>query len=323
MTAYSIAQLLKYKGTHELDIVVIDNNSGDGSIEYLMPFKKDITIINYPKDVIQSHGCAFDYVLPYIQTDYFITMESDSFPESYGYFNYIENLINHGYDAGGSMLKLSGGTYLHGCGAFYRKSVYWEARFFCKTIPYSYFPNMSMKEGFACHTMIRKNILDDVLDAPEDYFELADGYKPYSKKLAEAKEAYYKPVCGVFHNGMGQRNESVHTYGLRTVESEAPTVLFTEQTPIIQRIGAEPSQFFSWWLHANNKKVYYIPTETKWVNGRVGQQQEYTLMECGWRHIWGVSAYKDVDPNDEVAKMKQALPIELYNSLPEYQKIKE
>jgi len=39
MTAYTIAQFLKHKGKHDIEILVVDNNAGDGSIEYLSPFQ--------------------------------------------------------------------------------------------------------------------------------------------------------------------------------------------------------------------------------------------------------------------------------------------
>lgn len=324
MTAYSIAQLLKYKGKHEVDIIVIDNNGGDGSAEYLIPFFASAKFFEYPKDKLQSHGIAFEYILEngWVESNYFITIESDSFPIHSGWLDYYEDLINRDVDAAGSLLQLSGGTYLHPCGALYKKSVWKEAKDYCNHIPYKYFPNMAMKEGFACHTMIHDSILNDVLAEPEDYIELASGYKPYTAELAEEKRKHYELVCGVFHNGMGGVNESVKTYGLRTVESEAANVILDGRLKLIKRIGAEPGQWFSWYLAAMGKKIFYIPTETKWIDGKVGQQQEFTINEAGFKHLWGISAYKDVDPNDEVAKIKQALPLALYNSLPEHQKIK-
>jgi len=71
MTAYTVAQLLKYKGNHELDIIVIDNKP-DGSIKYLDPFLEHLTIVEFPDDRTQSHGAAFDYVVPNIKTPYFL-----------------------------------------------------------------------------------------------------------------------------------------------------------------------------------------------------------------------------------------------------------
>jgi hypothetical protein len=324
MTAYAIAQLIKYKGRHNQTIILIDNNAGDGSMEYLEPFKEHFTYVPYPKERMQSHSIAFDYVIEngYVTTPYFITIESDSFPTIEGWLDYYEDLIGKDVDCAGSYLKLSGGSFIHPCGALYKKEAWHEAMDYAKSIRYKYYPNMAMKEGFACHLMIHESILNDLLASPEDYIDLANGYKPYSAELAESKRAYYEPVCGVFHNGMGGNSESVKTYGYRTVESEINNVILDNKRKLVFRIGAEPGQWLSWYLAAMGKRIFQIPTQTKWVNDVVFQQQEYTLMENGFKHIWGVSAYKDVDSNNEIAKIKQALPQQLYNSLPAHQKIK-
>lgn len=291
MTAYAVSQLLKYKGKHDLDIVVIDNNPGDASIAHLYPLLEHITIIDYPKERLQSQGIAFDYVLPLIKTEYFITIESDSFPEKEGWLDYYEDLADAGYDAAGSLLKLSGGTYLHPCGAMYKTEVWREAMVFAQKIPYHYFPNMAMKESFACHLMVHVSIFKDFISAPHDYVELSKDYIPFSENKAIEKLNYYSFVCGVFHNGMGNSQESVKTYGQRTIESEAPTMYFDNKQKLIKRIGAEPGQFFSWWMAAFQKQMFAIPTETKWINDKEGQQQEYTLMENGFKHLWSGTAY--------------------------------
>jgi len=250
MTAYSIAQLLKLKGGHHMDILVIDNKAGDSSAKYLEPFMKDITIVSYPSDMMQSHGIAFDHVLPFIQTEYFFTMESDSFPTKDNWLDEYQHYKDKNVDAAGSLLKLSGGTYLHPCGAMYKKSVWQEAMDYAKTIPYNYYPNMAMSQGFACHLMVHKSIVNDVLAEPEDYIELAEGYKPYSAAGAEMKRLYYEPTCGVFHNGMGGINESVKTYGARTVESEMGNIILDNKLKLVKRIGFEPGQWFSIYLAA-------------------------------------------------------------------------
>lgn len=325
ITAYAISQLLKYKGKHTLHIFVIDNSPLDGSIKYLAPFRDQISLFEYPQEKLQSHGIAFDFVLPYIKTEFFITMESDSFPVKEGWLDYYENLIKEGYDCATPLLKLSGGTYNHPCAGLYKKANWEEAKKYCEASPYLYYPNMSMKEGFAAHLMVHKSIQNQFLDNPEDYIELAEGYKPFTKELAEKRRLYYLPTCGVFHNGMGCKEESVHTYGLRTNETEYQSVAYEEGKQLYRRIGAEPGQFFSWWHRFMGKKVFDIPTEVKWLQGQEGRQQEYTLTENGFYHAWGVSSYHNHTPSGEedVAKLKQSLPDQLYSQLPEHQKIKE
>jgi len=322
ISAYSVAQLLKFKGKHEIDIVVVDNNSGDGSIEYLEPFMKEITIIDYPKDKCQSHGLAFDYILPLVQTEYFITIESDSFPTQDNWLDYYEKIIENGYDCAGSLLKLSAGEYLHPCGALYKKSVWQEAKDFVEKIPYAYFSNMSHIGTFDYHLMVHDDIFDDFVKNPDDYVELAQNYKPYTPLKAIDKLEYYSPVGkGVFHNGIGDRQEHLDTFHLRTIESEKETIFINEKHKLINRIGCEPGQYFSWWMAAMNKKMFFIPTETKWLPGRENQNQEYTIMCNGFKHLWGISAYRDGDPSDPVVREKQMMPEILYATLPDNQKM--
>lgn len=324
MTAFTVAQFLKYKGKHELDIVVIDNHAGDGSIKYIDLFLKDITIVGYPKDKLQSHGIGFDYIMPHVRTEFCLTAESDSYPTKENWLDYYEHLFEKGYDCIGSLLKLSGGQYIHPAGMMFKKSVWLECKDYCDHLEYSYFPNMSYKDGFDCHLMVHESIFDEFVKEPEDYIVLAENYKPYTPLKAIEKLEYYKPVCGPFHNGMGGRQESVRTYGLRTMDSETPfAILNYKNQKLINRIGLEPGQFFSYYQNAVGKKLFYVPTEVKWLPNRENQQQEYTLMENGFRHIWGVSAYYGVAEcgNKDILDQKQSLPELLYDSLPDHQKI--
>lgn len=323
MTAYTIAQLLKYKGDHEVEILVIDNNAGDGSVQYLKPFAKDIKYQAYPKDMLQSHGIAFDFILPYVKNDYFITIESDSFPTTEGWLDYYENLINNGYDAGGSLLQLSGGEYLHPCGAFYSKKVWQEAKDYCNSVEYAYFPNMALREGFACHLMVHKSIVEKVMDAPYDYVEPAGDYGKMSRKDIVLRMMHYSPVVAPFHNGMGGNNESIKTYGQRNATSEVPTIILSNKQKLLARIGYEPGQFLYYFMLAKGKKIFHIPTEVNWISGKENQQQEYTLMENGFKHLWGISSYHGHTPEGEeaVAELKQRIPSELYSTLPDTQKI--
>lgn len=327
-TAYCVSQLLKHKGDHELEIIIIDNNFGDGSSIYLHPFESQIKYITYPTNKLQSHGLAFEHVLynNHVSNDWFITMESDSFPTSYGWIDYIENKIAEGYDCGGSLLKLSGGKYMHPCGAFYNKWDWYGAREYCNEIEYCYFPNIAKKEGLIAHLMVHKSILEAFLDSPEDYIELSESYKPYNRSLALKQLNHYSPVVqGVFHNGVGRLQESLRTYGLRNPETEAPNKLLNNRAKIIYRAGEEPGQHFHYYLLAIGKKCFYIPTETKWMPGREMQQQEYSITENGVKHLWAGSSFlsmKDT-PMHDVYEFKKNQIDELYNSLPENLKINQ
>jgi hypothetical protein len=322
MTSFTVAQFLKYKGGHDIDIIVIDNSYPDESIKGLEPFKDQITILNNTSDKLSSHGIAYDMAMPLVKSELIITAESDSFPTKEGWLDSYEDIIDKGYDCAGSLLRLSGGTYTHPAGALYRKSIWEEAKAYCDIMPYSYFPNMALHLGFPSHLMVHNSILNDFLAEPEDYIELADGYKPYSAYNAECKRLHYSSTVNPFHNGMGNKQEDINTFGFRTIESEASTILLDGKSKLIKRIGAEPGQWFSWYHAAMNKRVYNIPTDVRWLLGKENQQQERTIMDNGFTHLWGVSAYHGTDLQDgDVAKIKQSLPEELYNSLPEYQKI--
>lgn len=325
MTAYTVAQILKNSEGHDVSIIICDNNAGDGSVEYLAPFRDKINIIDYPKDKLQSHGIGYDVLFEMAPDEWVITLESDSFPILSGWLDYYVRLINNGYDSAVSLLQLSGGKYGHPAGGLYRRSVWVEAWKYCKEIEYHYFPNMAMKETFACHVMVHKSISNDVLRFPEDFIELAEDYKPYYPQLAEKKATHYLPVVGPMHNGMGRVQESVRTYGGRNPETEVENVLLDNRAKIIYRIGYEPGQWMYYWMLAKGYKIFHIPTDVKWLPGKEMQQQEYTLNEAGVKHIWAISAYHDYTPENEkeVALLKQSIPDQLYETLPEHQKIKQ
>lgn len=324
MTAYSIYQFLKNKGKHNVKIIVSDNNAGDGTIEYLKPFQNDIKVVNYPKDKLQSHGISLDVLIPTIETEYFITAESDSFPTKENWLDYYDEIIEQGFDAAGSFMQLSGGFYMHPAGALYSKKVWQECKEFCDNIPYTYFPNMWNKEGFDGHTMIHNDVLNEVLNNPIDYFDLAKGYDGLTKDQILEKAKYYSATVCPFHNGMGCLQESVRSYGVRSIEKGIEDMNITDRPKIIFRVGEEPGQFFTYWMLANGKKLHGIETETVWMKGREGQQQEYTLMSNGFRHIWGVSSYVERGSKgvEDIYEAKRKIPFQLYNSLPSEFKIK-
>jgi len=324
MTAYTVAQILKYKGNHEIEILICDNNAGDGSIAYLEPFKEYIKVVDYPKDKLQSHGIGYDVLFELSQNEWVICMESDSFPIKEEWLDYYEKLINADCKFAASLLQLSGGKYGHPAGAMYNRNIWKEAWLECKCkTEYHYFPNMAMKDGFASHIMVHESVSKSFVDNPDEYIELSDGYKPYTPSVAKNKWWYYSPVVGPMHNGMGRLQESVRTYGGRNAETEVPNILLDNRAKLIYRVGYEPGQWFYYWMLAKGYLGYHIPTETKWLPGKEAQQQDYTLTENGVKHLWGISAYHDYTPENEkgTAIYKQSIPDQLYNSLPEHQKI--
>lgn len=329
ITAYSVAKFIEYAEGKDIEIIVIDNSYPHDSIKLLAPFRGNIKIFTDLSDQISSHGIAYDRVIPYLKHQWFITAESDSFPVG-PYIQYYKSIITQyksagigKYDAAGSKLKLSGGEFVHTCGAIYNTFLWRDAMDYCRKTPYTYFPNMSYYHGFESHLMVHNDILNDFLAEPEDFIELGSSYKPYSAELAMNKARWYSPVVGPFHNGCGNNNEYLQTYGFRTIESEAKNILLDNKHKILNRIGMEPGQWLSYYMAACGKSVFEVPTETRWMEGRVNEQQEYTLNEAGIKHIWAGSSYLDMKGTamNDVYEFKHNQIEELYNSLPEHQKI--
>lgn len=328
MSFYTIHQLLKFRGRHQLDIWVVDNNPSDGTAENLKYFEDKIRILPYPADKMQSHGIAYDYVIPHLRTEVFATIESDSYPTSTDWLDWIELLVKDGYDSGGSCLDLSGGQFVHTAGAFYKKSIWQKAKRYVDEVEYSYFPNIAMKDGFPCHLMVHKSVMQQFIEGAGNLIELAAEYLkdgpaavPYylEKKLAE-----YMPIGrGVFHNGIGNTDESYYTYAQRNVVTERDNIIQDNKKPLIWRLGQEPGQWLCYWLLTNKYNVYAIPTETKWLPGRENQQQEYTLSEAGFKHLWAVTAYSGVTNPElkDIIEYKSSQMEELYNSIPASERI--
>ena len=326
ITAYAIAQLLKNKGKHEIEIVVIDNSVGDDSIDYLKPFEGQFKYVPYQTDKLQSHGIAFDYSLinGFVSNEWFITIESDSFPINDTWLDYYENIIDKGYDSAGGIMKLSGGTYMHPCGALYNKTTYFECKEYCDGIDYTYFPNLAMKDGFQSHLMVHNSRLNDFLENPQDFIDVASGYVGLTKEQYLQKAYFYSSVNNPFHNGMGKRQESVLTYGQRTPETDAPHIILDNKSKMIYRVGYEPGQFLTYYMKAMGKKIYEIPNNVFWMANRENEQQERTVLENGFTHIWAGSSFlgmKDT-PMHDVYEFKKRQIDSLYNSLPFNKKIK-
>jgi hypothetical protein len=319
ITTYAIHQFLKFRGRHEIDIIVVDNFPQDGSAEKLKVFGNQITLLTYPQDKLQSHGIGFDFCMSHVKTEYFITAESDSFPTVEGWLDYYEGLINSGLDCAGSVLKLSGGEYMHPAGALYKTKTWHEAKAYCDSIQYTYFPSIAEFHGFSNHLMVHKRVLDKFISDPPSYVILNSSYQGLSEEAMLKRAEDYSPVVGPFHNGMGNLHENIHSYGSRTIQSEAPWILLNNQEPLIYRMGYEPGQWLCYWQIAMGKQLGAIPTSVVWMPGRVGQQQDFTIMDNGFKHLWAVSSYHDATDKNmmDVIKRKRELANELYESLPE------
>lgn len=324
MTAYSVSQFLKYTVGRNVEIIVINNSYGDDSIKYLEPFKDKIRIIHNISDKTSSHGTAFDLAIPLTDADWIFTAESDSFPVEPFLQFYVE-LANQGYDAIGSVLSLSGGTFLHPTGTAYKRSIWEDAKRYCDNTRYTYFPGIALKDSVGAHLMVREDFLNEFLGEPEDYIELTDSYRPYTAELAMRKAEHYKPIVSPFHNGCGKNNETKWSYGQRTIGPESSNILLDNRLKIITRFGMEPGQWLSYYMEAAGYKTFHVSIETKWMPDREMQQQEYTLSESGIKHLWAGSSFlsmKDTAMHD-VYEFKKNQIDELYNSLPEHFKIKE
>ena len=299
ITAYCLHQIFKHSG-NRVNVVVI-SNSGNEGLNYLEPYADRITTIIYPLNRMQSHGLAFDYAIEngLVKTDYFITLESDSYPTNDNWLEYYDRLIDEGYDMAASRLKLSGGEYYHPAGAMYRLDSWHQCKEYVEKLndEYRYYPNYLPKDGFNCHIMESAHV------APKGNIEQLNNYLPIAQS--------------VFHNGMGYNQESYHTYGNRNTITGVDDFLKVHNDPIIYRMGYEPGQFFGYWHLATGKKVYSIPTEVTWMHNRVNQQQECTKTENGIIHIWGGTAMtltSDASVED-ITRRKTELTEQLYNSI--------
>ncbi len=328
MSFYTIHQLLKHKGRHQLDIYVIDNHPQDETALLLKGFYGDkIKLFPYPPEQMQSHGIAYDWVIPHLRTEVFATIESDSFPTSDDWLDWID-LLSKEYDSAGSLLDLSGGHFVHTAGAFYKKSVWQKCKRYIDNVEYCYFPNAAMKDDFRCHLMVHESVLDQFMRAPEQLVTLAPEYAGQKEDYFAQRLAEYMPIGrGVFHNGIGNRDESYYTYKHRHAsiepDGERHHILQDNKKPLIWRLGCEPGQYFNYWLLANGHPVYAIPTEVIWMEGRENQQQERTIMENGFVHLWAVTAYHECATPElqDIVKRKAEMVEDLYNSIPKKDRI--
>jgi hypothetical protein len=62
------------------------------------------------------------------------------------------------------------------------------------------------------------------------------------------------------------------------------------------------------------KKIKEVPTEVRWLPNRENQNQEFTLMESGFKHLWGITSYSEYENKemDDVIQFKRRQAAELY-----------
>ncbi len=298
LTRFTVNQFLACKGRHQLNIIVVDNGGGIGVED--IPKHPDVTLLTYPAELLQSHGLAYDHALktvPGLIEECFITSESDSFPTHDRFLDHAEDWQNDGVDLAGSKLKLSGGTYLHPAGAMYRKSNWLEAMQTVREYGYHFYESMIPP----CYHLMRKELIE-------------------GDDSVEKKRVRFLPIStGVFHQGMGFKDESVDTYGNRDMESEPPTILPRDGDDQYYRAMYEPGQWFSYWHKAMGKRIKEVPTEVRWLPGRENQNQEFSLMENGFKHLWGITAYSDCTTPElaGVVAFKRRQAAELFESMVE------
>lgn len=323
VTAHAIHKLLELRGKHNQKIIVIDNSPGHESIEYVKPFLDQVELYEYPKGVLQSHGMAFDFAMQFVKTKNFITIESDSFPTENNWLDYYETFEKYNVDLAGSILQLSGGEYIHPCGAWYSKKLWEEARGYCDNTPYHYIPNCAMVENFPNHLMVHNDLWDFFLQKPDAFVMLPENLHDIAKEKWIESESAYRPTRGPFHNGMGRAKETYSTYSRRTINSGTADVLLEGADKIIPRMGLEPGQWLNYFACAIGKDVAQIPTTVKWMPGRENQQQEYTKMENGFTHVWCGSSFLSMENTEyhDVYEFKKNQVEELYNSLPDKYKV--
>ncbi len=95
LTRLCLRSIRRFTKDYPYEVVVVDNDSGDGSLEYLRSLKW-IKLIERPGQVMKSgswaHGTALDLGLDAAQTEFFVAMHSDTFVHKAGWLPFLANL---------------------------------------------------------------------------------------------------------------------------------------------------------------------------------------------------------------------------------------
>ncbi len=93
----------------EVEIVVVDNGSSDGSLEYLAQ-RDDVKVVSLPFNF--GHGVALDLAVPRIDTEYLAVFDVDAFPVSDRWLPESIAALESGANVAGAYMHRN---YIHPC----------------------------------------------------------------------------------------------------------------------------------------------------------------------------------------------------------------
>ncbi len=111
LTRLCLRSIRRFTRDYPYEVVVVDNDSGDGSLEYLRSLKW-IRLIERPGQVVKAgswaHGTALDLGLDAANTEFFVAMHSDTFIHRAGWLPFLVNLAKPDVAcAGGGKIELT------------------------------------------------------------------------------------------------------------------------------------------------------------------------------------------------------------------------
>lgn len=288
LTELSIRRMLEHKGQHEIDIIVVNNNPGDGTEHpflHHVAHNNNVRYYEYPKHMLSNIGTAYDWVMHMVKTDYFITATPGSRPTNTDWLDAYAYAIRYKYAvAGGFVHQFDSGFYLHPCGAFYKTSVYQEALDYAKSQKYVYYGELVEEQGQRLGLIIPEKVNDTFMALPHTFIKGLD----YPSSIQERREkfqkmaAYYKPFTLPFASHMGYRDERIEEKRERNFQTDAMATLTLYDNIQACRIGYDPGQWFSYWLAAKAHYIEAYPVSIKENDNGL----EYSLMSNGFECAW-------------------------------------
>ncbi|HBC89603.1 MAG TPA: hypothetical protein DCZ94_21915 [Lentisphaeria bacterium] len=111
LTRLCLRSIRRFTRDYPYEVVVVDNDSGDASLDYLRSLSW-IKLIERPGQVMKSgswaHGTALDLGLDAARTEFFVAMHSDTFVHKAGWLPFLADLAKQDIAcAGGGKLELT------------------------------------------------------------------------------------------------------------------------------------------------------------------------------------------------------------------------